>query len=61
MKEEERIKHLQDLFDNFLSELQESIKIAGQKIDQLRDDTDYSDFINDKIVMLEILPTDSTR
>ena len=61
MKEEERIKCLEGVFDQFLIELQELIKKAGEKIDALRDDCDYCNFINDKIVMLEILPIDSTR
>ena len=44
-----------------MNEFEEAIKGAGDRIDDMRDDSDYGKFIDEKMVMVEILPADSIR
>jgi hypothetical protein len=41
MKEEDRVSLLESLLDRFLAELQEAIKAAGERIDEMRDEKEF--------------------
>jgi len=46
VREEERVKGLESILERYIFELEEAIKIAGDKIDDMREESDYHKFIN---------------
>lgn len=61
IKEEEKVVALESFLNGFLKALQQEIKAAGDRIDEMRSAPEYQHFINDKLSMTEILSIDSIR